>query len=156
MDTIYAKNYRIANTPQVASNLGFFYRSRNYWYIGISGNYFDEIWAGINPIRLTSEAVSNVLYHSSAWYDIIRQQRLPSEMTIDFSGGYSWKLPAYLLNKNTFLVLGFHINNLTNNKNLLVSGGQQLRFDAVSPNSFPSKYGYANGMTFSTNVTFRF
>ena len=155
-DTIYSKNYRIANTPQEAYSLGLQYRSRKHWYIGLSANYFDQIWANFNPITLTSAAVSDAVYHSQAWYNIISQQRLPSEYTVDLLGGYSWKLPKQWINKNSFLVFSGSISNLTNNKNITTGAGQQLRFENANPTEFPSKYAYADGLTYAINATLRF
>lgn len=154
-DTIYSKNYRIANTPQEAYSLGIQYRSRKYWYVGLTGNYFANTWASFNPIRLTSSAVSDVTPNSPAWYHILNQEEFPNEFTMDLTGSYSWKLSKSFLKRSSYLVLSGSINNLTNNKNI-INGGSQLRFEKANPDEFPSKYAYAFGLTYTLNATLRF
>ena len=155
-DTIYSKNYRVPNTPQEAYSLSLQYHSKQYWYVGITGNYFDQLWANFNPVRLTSYAVANPPYRSATWYNTISQERLPGEFILDISGGKSWKLPRNFLGRTSFFLLSANINNLTNNKNLVTSGGQQLRFATDNINEFPSKYAYAEGLTYAISATLRF
>jgi len=75
---------------------------------------------------------------------------------LDISGGKSWKLPRNFLGRTSFFLLSANINNLTNNKNLVTSGGQQLRFATDNINEFPSKYAYAEGLTYAISATLRF
>lgn len=156
-DTVFSMNYRVANTPQEAYSLGIEYRSVKYWYIGINANYFDQIWAGFNPIRLTKQAVSDVVFQSKDYYNIINQQRLPSQLILNLAGGYSWKLPKLWLHKNlSLLMLNARISNLLDNKDLITYGGQQLRFEVANPNKFQSRYSYADGLTYNISTTLRF
>ncbi len=156
-DTIYSQNYRIANTPQEAYSFGIEYRSRNYWYIGLNGNYFDQIWASFNPVRLTTSAVSNEYYGTPGYYKIITQDRLPGQFILDLNAGCSWKLPRQWLHKSfSLFMLSGRISNLLDNKNLITYGGQQLRFDNTKPDKYPPRYSYANGLTFALNATLRF
>jgi hypothetical protein len=154
-DTIYSKNYRVDNTPQEAYSLGIQYISKNHWYIRLTGNYFDQIWASFNPIRLTKSAVSDVTPHSAAWYGILNQEQFPSEFTMDILAGYTWKLPRNFLHKSSSLLFSGGINNLINNKNI-INGGAQLRYEETAPTEFPSKYAYALGLTYTLNATLRF
>ncbi len=156
-DTVYSQNYRVPNTPQEAYSLGIQYRSRNYWYIGLTGNYFAQIWESFNPIRLTTSAVSNVNFGTPDYYKIIRQERLPSQFTLDLNAGCSWRLPKQWLHKSfSLFMLNGRVSNLLDNKDLVTFGGQQLRFDKSNLNKFPSRYTYANGLTFALNATLRF
>ncbi|MFY7899959.1 MAG: TonB-dependent receptor domain-containing protein, partial [Chitinophagaceae bacterium] len=43
-ETIYSKNFRVGGTPQEAYSLGIQYRSPKFWFAGLTGNYFDQIW----------------------------------------------------------------------------------------------------------------
>ncbi|MFP5039552.1 TonB-dependent receptor [Parasediminibacterium sp. JCM 36343] len=157
-DTIYTQNFRISGTPQEAYSLGLNYRSPKYWYISLTGNYFDQMWASINPIRRTKDAVSDAVPYSAAWYDIVGQKRLPGQFTLDLFAGYSWKLPRHWLHKNSFLNFNFSIDNILDNKNLITGGGEQLRFDFAKLNvdKFPPKYYYAYGLNFAASVALRF
>ncbi len=156
-DTVYSQNYRVPNTPQEAYSLGIQYRSRNYWYIGLNGNYFKQIWESTNPIRLTRSAVSNVDYGKPEYNNIIKQNRLPNQFTLDLNAGCSWRLPKQWLNKSfSLFMLNGRVSNLLNNKDLVTFGGQQLRFDSNNLDKFPPRYTYANGLTFALNATLRF
>jgi len=157
-DTIYSQNYRVGGTPQEAYSLGIQYRSPKYWFIGLTGNYFDQMWVNFNPIRRTSAAVTNVVPYSKDWYNVLNQQQLSGQFTLDLFAGYSWKLPKNWINKNSFLVINLSVDNLTDNKNIISSGYEQLRFDftTLNVNKYPPKYYYAYGLNYSLNATLRF
>ena len=79
---------------------------------------------------------------------------------MDISGGWSWKFDDKFksLKKNAFLVFNLGITNLLNNKDITVTGYEQLRYDFVTnnTNTFPPKYAYGFGTTFFASVTLRF
>ena len=157
VDTVYSQNYRVPNTPQEAYSLGVQYRSRNYWYIGLNGSYFDQIWESFNPIRLTKSAVSNADYGTPTYYKIITQNRLQGQFMLDLNAGCSWRLPKQWLHKSfSLFMLNGRVSNLLDNKNLVTFGGQQLSFDRKNLDKFPPRYNYANGLTFALNATLRF
>ena len=90
---------------------------------------------------------------------ILAQQKLDDDYTVDFFGGWSWKLPKSIgFKKPTYLVFNLGINNLLNNKNIISGGFEQLRFDYADKNinKFPPKYYYAYGLNYFASVTFRF
>jgi len=155
-DTVYSKNYRIPNTPQEAYSLGLQYRSRQYWYVSVTGNYFDQMWSDFNPVRRTNSAVANEDYHSAEWYHIIKQEKLQSQFLLNLSAGKSWKLPREWFGRTSFLSFNANVNNVLDNKNLVNSAREQLRFKPSVPDEFPTKYVYAEGRTYSVSATFRF
>ncbi|MBS1580508.1 MAG: TonB-dependent receptor [Bacteroidetes bacterium] len=159
-DSVYATNYRIGGTPQEAYSLGITYRSPKYWFVSLTGNYFDQMWIDFNPIRRTAKAVIDVPANSQDRSDILNQQQFNGQYTLDFFGGYSWKLPKrYNINhKSTFLVLSFGVSNMLNNQNIITGGFEQLRFDFTTHNvnKFPSKYYYAYGINYFASATIRF
>jgi hypothetical protein len=162
-ETIYSKNFYVANTPQQAYTLGFYYRSKKFWYISANVNFFDRMFVEFAPNHRTIRATDGVEYQSDEWYNIVNQQRISpkGEWTVDLSGGYSWRLKSTfkgMKNGNMYLVLNAGITNVTNNKSFIASGREQLRFDYdnFDPGKFPPKYSYAYGINFYTNLTFRF
>ena len=81
------------------------------------------MWLDVNPLRRTYAAVRDVPYKSDLWNQILAQEKLDAQYTIDLFASYSWKLPrSYGLKKSTFMVFNIGISNLTNNKNIR-SGG---------------------------------
>ncbi|CAN5425805.1 carboxypeptidase-like regulatory domain-containing protein [soil metagenome] len=158
--TIYSQNFRIPSTPQQAFSLGTTYRSPKFWFVSLTGNYFDQAWLSFNPIRRTFEATDGVDYKSATWDAIIDQSKFDSQFTLDFFGGYSWKLPKHynIDKKSTFLVFNAGINNLLNNKSIVTGGYEQLRFDSADKdiNKFPPKLYYAYGLNYFVSATLRF
>jgi hypothetical protein len=155
---IYAENYRVPSTPQEAYSLGLNYRSPDFWYVSLTANYFRRAWLDFNPIRRTQEAIEDVEYGTKAWHDIVDQTELDDQFTLDFFGGYSYKLPRTWVNRNVFLVFNAGVNNILNNKDMITGGYEQLRYDFLlnDTEKFPPKYFYAYGINFFLSATLRF
>ena len=117
------------------------------------------MWMSINPIRRTQDVVQGIPYKSDLWNEVVDQQRLPGQTTADLFAGKSWKLPAsFGFKRRTLLLLNISVNNLLDNKKLIVSGSEQLRYDNVDNNvdKFPPRLIYAYGRTYSLTATIRF
>ena len=159
-DTVYSNGYRLGGTPQEAYSFGISYRSPKYWFVSLTGNYFDQMWLDINPIRRTYRAVENMPIGSAERSAILDQQRLSAQSTVDLFAGYSWKLPRKwaIHKKSTFLVFNAGISNLLNNQNIISGGYEQLRFDFATNDvdKFPPKYYYAYGLNYFISTTLRF
>jgi hypothetical protein len=157
--TIYAKNFRVA-TPQEAYTIGLDYRSPNFWFANLNVNYFDQMWRDFNPLRRTADAVDGLDPKSDQYRNIIDQQQLPAQFTVDLFFGYSWKMNRLFthLKKNHFLVFNCGINNLLDNTELVNSSFEQLRFDTRdrNVNKFPPRNFYSFGRTFFASVGLRF
>ena len=156
---VYSNNYRVASTPQEAYSLGITYRSPKFWFLSLTGNYFDQMWLDFNPIRRTEPAVDGVDPKSPQWNSILDQTRLDAQYTLDFFGGYSIKLP-YVVQENrpVYLAIYAGVNNLLNNKDIISGGYEQLRydFDSQDPNQFPAKFYHAYGLNYFLSVALRF
>jgi hypothetical protein len=158
-DLVYSQDYRVGGTPQEAYSLGITYRSPKYWFVSLTGNYFDQMWLDINPIRRTAAAVNGVTENSALWNSILGQQQFGSQRTLDFFGGYSWRLPrSWGLKYGTTLVINCGVSNLLNNKDIISGGYEQLRYDfnEKNVNKFPPKYYYAYGINYFISTTIRF
>lgn len=157
--TVYSENYRVASTPQEAYSLGITYRSPKFWFVSLTGNYFDQRWLDFNPIRRTIAAVDGIDPKGTQWHEIIDQTKLATAYTIDFFGGYSYKISrAAHKQKPLYLVLNAGINNLLNDKDIITGGYEQLRFDfdTKDPKQFPPKLYYAYGLNYFVSLTLRF
>lgn len=167
-ETVYSQNFRVGGTPQEAFSLGLSYRSPKFWFLSLTGNYFDQMWLDINPIRRTYRAIESLGYvdpitgdpvKDTKWAQIIDQTRFNSQFTLDFFGGWSWKLPkSYGFKKSTFLVFNAGVNNLLNNQQINTGGFEQLRFDFDdrNANKFPPRLYYAYGTNYFVSVAFRY
>jgi hypothetical protein len=162
---IYAQDFRVPSTPQEAYSLGLNYRSPKFWYVSLTGNYFDQSWLSFNPLRRTYDALRYVNKNDPAYHEIFDQTKFDAQFTLDFFGGYSWKMPRdfEISHKPTYLVFNLGVNNILDNKDILTGGFEQLRYDAqlsasdpVSVGKFPPKLFYAYGLNFFASVTLRF
>jgi len=164
-EIIYAQNFRVPSTPMEAYSLGASYRSPKFWFVSLTGNYFDQSYLSFNPLRRTWSALQYSAPGSAAYNKIFDQTKFDANYTVDFFGGYSWKLPKYwnINKKSTYLVFNVGVNNLLNNTGIITGGFEQLRYDAqaastdpVKVDKFPAKYYYAYGLNYFASVTIRF
>lgn len=162
-ETVYANNYRIPSTPQEAYSFTITYRSPKFWMISLTGNYFDYIWLDFNPLRRTALATENLDAKSDLFHEVIDQQQLDAQYTIDVFAGYSWRIPhAYIgsgfRKKPVYLAMYAGISNILNNKNIISGGYEQLRYDYSTSdiNKFSPKYYYAYGLNYFASIALRF
>ena len=163
--TVYAKNFRVAGTPQEAYAISVMYRSPKFWFISLSGNYFDKMWLDFNPLRRTYAATDGVInLAGEEARQVLGQTRLPAQATLDFYGGYSWRLHHVYIGANKrplYLTMNMGLNNLTNNTNIVTGGYEQLRYDfstsaADNLRKFPPKYYYGYGFNYFISLQLRF
>ena len=157
-DVIYAKDYYVGGTPQQAYSVGFNYRSPKFWSVSLTYNYFDEIYAEINPIRRTAKAVQGLTPGSVEWRKVLDQTKLQSQSTVDLYASYSLKLPKQwsVNHKNNFLAFSLGISNLLNNTSIIPFAFEQLRFAPDELDKFPNRYNYGYGINYSASVALRF
>jgi hypothetical protein len=162
--TTYLKNYFVGRTPQMSYSLGFRYSSPKHWYASVNFNYFDWMYVEVNPIRRTLDAIDLVGYGSAEYTNIMHQERLKGQFTMDLTGGYNWLLNRTFTNigkgkhpHKYYLDFYANITNLTNNRNFVVSGTEQLRYDFQEKdvNKFATKYRYMHGIGYFVSVSFR-
>lgn len=157
--TVYLKNFNVASGPQWANTIGLSYNAPQNWFVRLNFNYYDWIFVDINPIRRTEAAVEGMDPESDVFRETIDQERLPGAFTMDFFGGYTWRLNETFkaVKGQKSLVFSLSVNNLTNNRKFISSGFEQLRFDfdERNPNKFPSKYFYNFGINAFFSVAYR-
>ncbi|MCR4964451.1 MAG: hypothetical protein K6A41_02215 [Bacteroidales bacterium] len=150
--TVYWKNYHVSGTPQVAATAGLKF-NHNYWWVNINCNYFDKIYCDLNPERRTSTARGSLDVNSELYHQVVDQERLKGQFTMDISVSKSWRIKyKYLIGFNA------SVTNVLNNKNLVTTAWEQYRFDysSYNVNKFANKYYYAFGTTFYLGINFTF
>lgn len=157
---VYEKNYNVSGSPQLATTLGVSYHSPQYWYVDLYFNYYGDNWVSVNPARLTTDAVSGLEPNNPLYQQIVAQEKLPDAFTMDMFAGYSWLMNnqfAKMKKYKYYLVFGLNITNMTNNRNFITRGYEQLEFNAVTKNltNYPNKYIYAYGANYLFTVAFR-
>lgn len=154
--TVYVKDFYVDGTPQQAYSLGLSYNSPKFWWIEISGSYFDDIYLSFNPARRTADAIigldETTPYGAAKITEITQQEKLPSQFTVDLSGGKSWKFGDKIIR------LHLNVSNILDNQKFITGGYEQLRFDydGQDVNKFSPVYYYMYGRNYMLILTFQF
>jgi hypothetical protein len=157
---VFIKNYYLGVGPQSAYTLGIAYNSKKYWFIKINANYFERNFVSINPSRRSIEAAEFIPQNNPQFKQIFDQEKLPSFFTIDLSAGKSFRLQKWIPNiaHTTMLYANIGVSNLLDNKTIVSSGFEQLRYDFTNnnPDKFPNKYINGFGRTYFFNISVKF
>jgi hypothetical protein len=160
-EVLYIENLRVSGSPQTAMSFGLNYRSKNFWFLNASLNYFDNVYANYGAARRTLSALDAIDKDSPLWNEILGQKKYGSYITLDASAGWSWKLNNKFkaLKKNTFLVFNLGITNVLDNQEIISNGWEQPRFSGngmyTDTVKFPEKFSYAFGRTFFVSMILR-
>jgi len=149
---IYCKNFYVNGTPQTAGTFGIKWQGPKYWWVNLNANWFDDIWVDFSPERRTIGAIDGIYDNDALIKSITEQQKVPGQFTLDASISKSWKVKKYTI------LLNASMNNILDNKELVTSAYEQLRFDFVDKNvdKFPAKYYYGFGRTYFISLGLRF
>lgn len=151
---VYQKNFYVPRTPQTAATVGVKYESRHFWFASLSLNFADNFYYEFDRARRTSRFVSGLTPDMPIWNTIIDQQKAPSAYTLDFFGGKSW-----LINRKYYIYLNAGINNILDNKDIIVSGRESyrnaFRNDVSDPRFYTSEIIYGYGLNYFISLTLR-
>ncbi len=158
-EIIYAKNYHVGGGPERAYTIGLDYRAKRFWGFFINLNCFDKTYLEFNPVRRTTSAVDQLDENDPQREAILEQKPFKTQYTVDVSFNKSWRLNDQykLFKRNTFIILNVGINNVTNNKNLIAGGFEQLRFDFLDKrvDKFAPRLNYGFGTSYFISLTLR-
>ena len=158
------KNYKIAGGPQQAYQLGFEYRDPNFWWMGISANYFANAYLNISPLARTknfyldSDGAPFSDYDPEIARSLLKQEKFDSYMLVNAVAGKSWRIKGNTIGffaavNNAFnkqsKTGGFEQGRNANYKTLLEDTSKEIRV-------FGPKYWFGNGTTFYLNLYVRF
>jgi hypothetical protein len=141
-EEMWIQYFRQSGTPQTAISLGIEYNSSRFWWAGITGSWYDNIYLDFNPVTRTKDEAGYYPY----WAVQIKES--PGYL-IDIFVGKSWKI------NNIYLNLSANLSNILNNKSLITGGFEQYRFDAENPDLFDPKLYYYNGFNYFINFSIR-
>lgn len=160
----HLKNYKVAGGPQQAYQLGFEYRDPEYWWFGITANYFSNAYINISPLLRTKNFYLDIDglpyddYDPAVARKLLKQEKFDSYFLVNVVGGKSWRIRSYYI--------GFFaaINNAFD-KEYKTGGFEQgrnadyrtLSKDVSHPvRVFGPKYWYGYGASYYLNVYLRF
>ncbi|TCI84495.1 Plug domain-containing protein [Tenacibaculum sp. M341] len=162
----YLKNYRLPTGPQKTYSVGFEYRDPEYWWISLTGNYFDDAFASVSPVMRSnalftdSDGLPFNNFNTEEATEYLQQEKFDSYITANVIGGKSWRLGK--TNKYIGFTLG--ISNILN-KQYKTGGFEQARNgdfqslleDFNNPTRlFANKYWYGRGTNYFFNTYFKF
>ncbi len=163
--TAKLKDYHVAGGPERAYQIGMEYRDPNFWWVGVTGNYFSNAYIDVNNLARTANFSSDFDgqtfndYDANVARELLTQEEFDGYALVNVVGGKSWKVKQYFV--------GFFatINNVLGQD--FVTGGfeqgrttnfRSKREDASRENGpiFGNRYFFGNGTTYYVNVYVRF
>ena len=158
------KNYFVSEGPQQAYSIGFEYNSPDYWWFGITGNYFDHSYINIAPIirtknfYLDNDGLPIHDYDEEIAKELLKQEKFKPYYLVNLVGGKSWKINEYYI--------GFFLNvgNILNTE-YKTGGFEQSRnanYNTLLEDKmrekplFGPKYWLGYGTSYYTSIYFRF
>lgn len=150
-EEIFAKNFSVSGSPQEAYTWIVNYRNENYFQAGFSIAAFRRHYLGINPIRRTFDALEFIDRSSQAFTEIFNQKVWPTQIHADVQFSKSWRIKTpWSIKPYTNITVQGSIQNLLDNRNILQSGYEQMRFDLSerNPHAFPHRFLFVPGRTF--------
>ena len=163
--TAKLKDYHVASGPEQAYQIGFEYRDPNFWWFGVTTNYFDNAYIDVSTITRSDAFTTDIDGQPFNDYDptearaLLQQEDFGDYILVNAVGGKSWKIDDY------FVGFFITINNIFDEE-YKTGGFQQsrtsnfrsLQEDVNRENGrvFGPRYFYGNGTTYYANVYVRF
>lgn len=142
-EEVWIRYFRQSGTPQTALALGVEYNSSRFWWAGLTGSYYDNIWLDFNPVTRTKDESGYYPY-----WDY--QQKSEPGFLLDLFVGKSWRFDDLYVN------LSANVSNILNNRTLVTGGYEQYRYDPLRPELFQPRVYYANGFNYFINLSIRY
>ena len=141
-EQVWVKYFRQSGVPQTAFALGAEYNSPSYWWIGLTGSYYDNIYLDYNPVSRTKNEQGFYPY----WKPQIKEN---PAFLLDAFVGKSWRI------NDLFINISANVSNILNNTSVVTGGYEQYRFDTSNTSLFDPKIYYYNGFNYFINFSIR-
>lgn len=161
----YLEDYHVAGGPERAYQLGFEYRDPDFWWVGLTANYFSNIYADVSALARSENFALDFDgqpingYDENVAKDLLKQEEFDDYFLVNIVGGKSWKVGDYFVGFFTT------VNNVFDEE-YKTGGFEQSRLakyntvleDKSRPYGpvFGSRYFFGNGTTYYLNVYLRF
>ncbi|QLE01376.1 carboxypeptidase-like regulatory domain-containing protein [Galbibacter sp. BG1] len=158
------KDYRLATGPQKAYSVGVEYRSRKYWWIGMTANYMDDNYVDISAIKRTESFLQNPdggSFPNATDEEVdklLRQEKLTPVYLLNLTAGKSWlikkKYVSLFGSFNNLFDVTYRTGGFEQSRN--ANFGQAYNDDLRGAPLFGNKYWYGYGRTFFLNLAVNF
>ncbi|NND88916.1 MAG: TonB-dependent receptor, partial [Flavobacteriaceae bacterium] len=158
------KNYHVSGGPEQAYQLGFEYRDPDFWWVGMSTNYFSNAYVDVSNLRRTEDftqdedGITFNDYDPEVARDLLRQEQLDDYFLVNVIGGKSWKVDDYFVGFFATInnVLGEEYKTGGFEDSRRASYRQQVEESNRETPVFGNRYFFGNGTTYYVNVYVRF
>ena len=151
------KKHYVPSTPQLASAIELNYRTNDYWFFELGGQYFAHSYLDMNPLYRTHLACGGgdgVETPAEVEYMAAQEEFNPA-FVLNCSVGKSWQIQ-----RKYYLGFSLEVNNMLNNRNIKTGGYEQTRLISSYGKDryyrFDPKYFYMQGINYMLNLYFRF
>lgn len=160
----YLKDYKQAGTPQKGYSLGLRYNSPKYWWVGVSGNFLQDIYTDVSGLSRTMNFVLADVNDPDSSYPgiteesvrkLLKQKQYQDVFMLNANVGKSFRLGRYNMGVSA------SVNNILNERGYVTTSFEQGRNanyeDMVAQPYFAnSKLFYDRGRSYLFNVYLRF
>lgn len=160
----YLENYHVAAGPERAYQVGLKYNSPDFWYGGISLNYFSNAYIDISTLRRSNGFTTNFRglpfndYNEEIAQELLRQEEFDAYSLVNLVGGKSWRLDQFYLGffgtinnlfGTSFITGGFEDSRYADYRSVLEESRRAIPL-------FGSRYFFGTGTTYYLNFYIRF
>ena len=132
------KGMREGSTPLTAGSIDLSYH-KNFWYIDLIGNYYDNIYMYFAPISRRETEVPKSIVNGEKSYDSPAQSKGDGGFMLDASIGKTFRL-----GHGRRIGFNLMLTNILNNINIVTGGREQSRTDVDSENKAMRTYKFQN------------
>lgn len=162
--TTNLKYYHVPSGPERAYQIGFEYRSPEFWWVGVTGNYFSNSYIDISALRRSDGFSTDSFGQAFNDYDeriarnLLQQEQLDAFVLLNVVGGKSWKVKQYYIGffaaiqnalNQEYITGGFENSRYADYRRVLEDRNRDRPL-------FGNRYFFGNGTTYYVNLYIRF
>ena len=162
--TTKMKNLHIAGGPEKAFQLGFEYRDPNFWWFGVTTNYFSNAYIDVSSLRRNDNFATDTDnigfndYDPATARELLQQEQFDDYALVNVVGGKSWRVDGYYVGffatiNNVFdqryRTGGFEDSRIADYRGMVEESNRDTPV-------FGNRYFFGNGTTYYLNLYVRF
>ncbi|MDC7995135.1 carboxypeptidase-like regulatory domain-containing protein [Altibacter sp. HG106] len=99
--TTFIENYHVSGGPEQAYQLGIEYRDPEFWWVGLTTNYFSNAYVDVSTLRRSAafstaqDGLPLLNYNEDVARELLTQEQLEDYFLVNVVGGKSWKIDDY-------------------------------------------------------------
>jgi len=158
------ENYHVSGGPEQAYQVGFEYRDPDFWWVGMTTNYFSNAYVDVSNLRRTEDFTQDADgitfndYDPEVARELLQQEQIADYFLVNVIGGKSWKVKGYYVGFFATInnVLGQEYRSGGFEDSRRASYRQQVEESNRETPVFGNRYFFGNGTTYYANAYVRF